>query len=53
MPQQIVIAEQLRIAAVLTDEPFGLREWAGVILISLAGLAEVLLPRARAFFQMR
>ena len=40
-------------AAVLTDEPFGLREWAGVILISLAGLAEVLLPRARAFFQMR
>lgn len=40
-------------AAVLTDEPFGFREWAGVILISLAGLAEVLLPRVRLFFKMR
>ncbi len=31
-------------AAVLTDEPFGLREMAGIILISLAGLLEVLVP---------
>ncbi len=34
-------------AALLTAEAFGLREIVGVFLISLAGLAEVLLPAAR------
>jgi drug/metabolite transporter (DMT)-like permease len=34
-------------AALLTNEPFGIREITGIVLISLAGLAEVLLPAAR------
>ncbi|MGA1455912.1 MAG: DMT family transporter [Arenicellales bacterium] len=35
-------------AALLTQEVFGVREGLGIILISLAGLAEILLPRIRA-----
>ena len=34
-------------AALLTEEAFGIREITGIVLISLAGLAEVLLPAAR------
>jgi drug/metabolite transporter (DMT)-like permease len=34
-------------AAILTDEHIGVREILGVVLISLAGLAEVVLPRLR------
>ncbi len=38
------ISVSVAIAALITDEPFGLREISGVILISAAGLAEIIFP---------
>jgi hypothetical protein len=39
-------------AAWLTSEVIGPREMAGIVLISLAGLSEVLLPMARRLLRL-